>query len=391
MLAICLDNQVARKRAAAIVTGADFDEPAHEVIWDAMSSLDRHKRSVDPTTVMTVLAGKERPLRIMPEIVGMTVRPESVDDYGRIIRSAATKRRIANEARRTLQQAENPDTNGESFAVAVANRFAGIRDSGSSDDIEAKMLGELLNEPDEPYDWLVPGVLERSDRFILTGDEGLGKSMLLRQIALAVAAGLHPFNIHSEPIEPRKAVIIDVENTWRQTKRKLRDMYVSACKYGDDPSNRVMIECPGRMDITRDRDLAHVHKLLDASQPDVLVIGPIYKLVPRALQTDDEAAPLLTALDTIRDRGIALLIEAHAGHTSAGSSHGGRNLRPRGSAALLGWPEFGYGMARGEMPGEVELAPWRGDRDERHWPDRMDQGGVWPWTAVNYHGKAVSG
>jgi replicative DNA helicase len=124
------------------------------------------------------------------------------------------------------------------------------------------------------------------------------------------------------------------------------------------------------MDITADRDLARIHHILDAIEPDMLVIGPLYRLVPRALQTDDEAAPVLTALDTIRARGVALLIEAHAGHGIG--RHGVRDLRPRGSSALLGWPEFGFGM-RGRDDGTCDLVPWRGERDEREWPRHLRQ------------------
>jgi replicative DNA helicase len=75
--------------------------------------------------------------------------------------------------------------------------------------------------------------------------------------------------------------------------------------------------------------------------------------------------PVLAALDTIRDRGIALLIEAHAGHVK--SQGNTRDLRPRGSSALLGWPEFGYGM-RATGPSSAILVPWRGDRDLRDFP-----------------------
>src|SRR5690606_18474248 len=33
---------------------------------------------------------------------------------------------------------------------------------------------EFLAEPDPEYDWLIPGLLERGDRVILTGQEGRG-------------------------------------------------------------------------------------------------------------------------------------------------------------------------------------------------------------------------
>jgi replicative DNA helicase len=240
------------------------------------------------------------------------------------------------------------------------------------------MLGELMAEPDEEYDWIIPNLLERMDRLILTGEEGLGKSVFLRQLALMGAAGIHPFT--RAPMKPIKAHIIDLENTRRHVKRQLRGMWMQAKIQGQDPSDRVAIDCrPQGIDICRDADLSWVNQCLDATQPDLLIIGPLYKLAPRALQTDDHVAPVMAAIDSIRARGIAIAMEAHAGH---GAKNDERNMRPRGSAALMGWPEFGYGLRWNEI-GNVDLVAWRGDRDERNWPPQIRRGGQWPWTAVN--------
>ncbi len=51
----------------------------------------------------------------------------------------------------------------------------------------------------------------------------------------------------------------------------------------------------------------------------------------------------------------------------------------------MGWPEFGYGVRPADIPVEegrrlVELVPWRGDRDERDWPELLESGGKWPWS-----------
>ena len=64
----------------------------------------------------------------------------------------------------------------------------------------------------------------------------------------------------------------------------------------------------------------------------------------------------------LRARGITLVLEAHAGHATTKGDE--RNMRPRGSAALMGWPEFGYGLRWNEM-GDVDMVAWRGDRDAR--------------------------
>jgi ATPase subunit of ABC transporter with duplicated ATPase domains len=62
-------------------------------------------------------------------------------------------------------------------------------------DIGLLDLDAFLAEPDPEYDWLIPGLLERGDRVIVTGQEGKGKSTLLRQIGVQVAAGIHPFTL----------------------------------------------------------------------------------------------------------------------------------------------------------------------------------------------------
>lgn len=381
VLAACLVSRQARDEARRAITGADFYQPVLETIWDAMSRLDRHDKPVDAITLQAVLADNPHTREPLVELVTTFAPPEQVAHYAAIVRSWATKRRIRDLAAQVAQRAMNPDSNAVGFAASVANQFAAIRDQGQTDDVTALSAAELEDLPEAEYDWAIPGLLERGDRLVVTGAEGLGKSTLLRQIALFAAAGAHPFK-SGHRIPPVNAVVYDSENTFRQVKRKLSGVRAAARMNGSrDPGDHVMIDCPGRLDITRDRDLARLHRLLDAAQPDLLVVGPLYRLHPRALQTDDEASPVLAALDTVRDRGIALLIEAHAGH-----SHGqnGREWRPRGSSALMGWPEFGYGMSPLETNYWCDVIPWRGARDERDWPGRLKRDeSTLTWVDVN--------
>lgn len=367
VLAAALISKTARDEARRHITGADFLQPQHEAVWDAMARLDRHGKAVDATTVLATVGTDPRgAASILPDLVTWPAIADHIGDYASVVRSWAIKRRLHAEALKVQQQALNPDANAQGFAAAVATRFANLRDTGLTEDIASITIEELLADPDDQPNWLIPGLLERRDRLMLTGEEGLGKSYLLRQIAVMAAAGLSPFD-PSEHIDPIRVMIIDCENTRSQIRRKVRRVVEFAHRYSRTGPGVVTLLCSNRMDITRDKDLARIHYELDATRPDLLVIGPLYRLVPRALQTDDEAAPVLAALDTIRDRDIALLIEAHAGHALKGAN---RDLRPRGSSALLGWPEFGYGM-RAVATGYADLVPWRGDRDERGWPGRV--------------------
>lgn len=246
--------------------------------------------------------------------------------------------------------------------------------------LEPKLLKNLL-ELDTTYDWVVEGLLERRDRFVLTGFEGSGKSVLLRQMSLSIAAGLHPFNMH-KPIEPRRVLVVDAENTEQQWARSARQIVQLTDRMGSRrAADTVMVQTGLRLDFTTEHDVSEVHRLIDAHKPDVIYLGPLYKLVPKEITTDDDAAPLLVALDGIRERGVVLLMEAHAGHAKG---HGGeRDLRPRGSSALLGWPEFGYGLRPDEESGIADFRPWRGDREARDWPKHLRmgdiRGGEMPW------------
>ncbi len=378
VLGACFMSALSRKKVRSIITGNDFHWPAHEALWAAMERLEHHGKAIGAPSVMELVKTNPQAAAILPEMVTAYATPDEVESYAGIIRSLAIRRRTTNELVGALHQARNPSLNAEGFLASIVTKFTNLRDAGSNPQIDALTLRELLEREDDPYDWLIPNVLERGDRLILTGEEGQGKSVLLRQIAVCAAAGLHPFQ--PDRIQPANALIIDAENSERQVRRHMRGLTAAVGARGvRDPRDHVMVECTGRIDITSDMALSRIHQTIDAQQPDIIVIGPMYRLTPRAIQTDDEAAPLLAALDTIKDRGICLLIEAHAGHGQGAT--GSRNMRPRGSSALLGWPEFGYGL-RGnpDFPGEYLLDRWRGDRDERDWPSSLKRGGALPWT-----------
>ena len=379
LLYACLVSKTARLEARKHVVGNDFDHPSHEVIWNAMSRLDQHGKEVDAVTVLASI-GKDRAREVMPDVVAATAIPDAVAEYAQIVRGWSIRRKIDSAAMLARHDAFNPDTPVGTLAAKVASEFLAIRDGdlAAGDDITAVTARELLEQEDDEPDWLVPGLLEKRDRLILTGEEGLGKSHMLRQIAVHVAAGLDPFHDKGK-LPPRRALIVDCENTWSQVRRKLRPAIESAASRGLDPRDNLVVDCMDRINITRDKDLARIHQLLDAYQPDLVVIGPLYRLTSGALQTDDDTAPVLAALDTIRDRGAALLMEAHAGH--AQGAKGVRDMRPRGSSSLMGWPEFGFGM-RAVAEGIADFVPWRGQREERDWPQRVRRSHGFRWMPM---------
>ena len=96
------------------------------------------------------------------------------------------------------------------------------RDSGNADSTRT-LSGYLGTQFPEP-DWVIDGLMARGERLILTGEEGLGKSTLQRQIAMCSAAGIEPFN--GQSIEPRTVLLIDAENPDFILKKRLAEMRV---------------------------------------------------------------------------------------------------------------------------------------------------------------------
>jgi 5S rRNA maturation endonuclease (ribonuclease M5) len=249
-------------------------------------------------------------------------------------------------------------------------------------------LWEFISVPDTEPEWVVPGLLERGDRLIWTGFEGLGKSMFIRQLAVTVAAGLHPFLFAQ--CDPKRVLLIDCENSERQSRRKFRPLAAASIKHRrrvPDGGLR-LIHRPEGMDLTRRDDQAWLMERVTAHRPDLLMIGPFYRLHAANINEETAARTTVAALDMARTAvDCALVVEAHAGHGEHGKN---RSVRPLGSSLLLRWPEFGYGITPDGEPDadrkvrRVEVKPWRGDRDERQWPQRLiwgsERASEWPWV-----------
>lgn len=245
-------------------------------------------------------------------------------------------------------------------------------------------LHEFLAGVDAPYDWIIENILERGDRLIWTGAEGLGKSVVGRQLAVACAAGIHPFNHTSAA--PRRVLWIDCENSERQGRRHFRRLERATAAMGrrvPDGGMR-LIHRPLGIDLTTDEDRAWLIERVHAHKPDLLYIGPLYRLHATDMNDEIAARKLTKALDEARVRAdCALIVEAHSPHSE---SSGVRPVRPIGSSLFRRWPELGYGIspANNDDPcKEVVIRAWRGARDSRHWPRALrwgDEAHGFPWV-----------
>ena len=244
-------------------------------------------------------------------------------------------------------------------------------------------LDDFLGEEEPPPDWVIPGILERQDRIIVTGLEGSGKTVLSRQVAMCAASGVHPFDLTMAGIKPVRVLVVDLENPTALVRRGYRALKgVAGPRYTS--GNLTIVSKPEGMDLVGN-DGAELRKEIEAAgEIDLLVIGPLYKMVATGDISEEPVARDLTmTLDRIRiEHGFALWIEAHAPHQQPGGDISKMIMRPYGASLFKRWPEFGYFIHWNPLTGVGEFIKWRQDRQpDRVWPSLLKRGGTWPWTS----------
>jgi replicative DNA helicase len=360
----------------AILEGHHFHHPAHTVIWHTIS--DRYAAG-EPVDVLSIapliethrtLAGLGGRLYLHDLAADPSVIPASATWHARIVAARAEERRVLALATKLTQTVHSGA--GTEGVAEMLGRHLAERNVAERARVEVRDIDTFLHTDDDGYDWVVPGLLERHDRLMLTGPEGGGKSTFCRQFAIMTAAGIHPFS--GEVITPARVLYLDLENSERQSRRKLRPLRLQAGSLLDPDRLRIEVR-PSGIDLLDPEDSTWVLALVDAARPDILITGPIYRMASGDPIEEKTAKPVSQTLDRVRERGCAVVIETHTPHAAGGQRK--RPLRPYGASLWLRWPEFGI-----HLSAEGEVEHWRGPRDEREWPTMLARGGHWPWTPV---------
>ena len=394
VLGACLLSPQACRAILDVLNPAAFYERRHEAIFNAIGRMHARGEPIDPITVAKHLADSGDLARVggpgyIHQLARAVPTAANGEYYAEIVEDRYLRRELIKLGTSvvTMGYATDDDTYDlVERAVAMARE---LRDRGqATDDLPTEDILDFVQHQDT-YDWLVPGLLERGDRLILTAAEGGGKSTLLRQMAVCLAAGIHPFQPSERP-DPVRVLVLDCENGEAASRRKYRPLLNAAerAKRGLR-RGQFHIECrPAGVDLTRPADRAWVMRRVERLMPDVLIVGPVYRLHAGNPNDEELARKVSVVIDEARaTAGCAVLMEAHSPH---GGPVGPRSLRPLGSSLWMRWPEFGFGLrpvedekSAANEPGARgrRVIPWRGMRDERAWPQFVRQGDSWPWQA----------
>lgn len=379
VLGTCLADPNAIDPVAALITCVAFYDPRHAQIWNALRALHAGGYPTDPVAVLDELRrrGEFKAGHLdavyLHELYRGAVPTAGATYHASTVARLARQRRMHTMSTWFAQRAARTDLDSAGLDAVYAEARDLIDDiAPTATATKPQTLEELVAEAaqEEAYDWVIPGVLERHDRLIVTGPEGGGKTTFLRQLGVQAAAGIHPFT--GAPIDPITVLHVDLENSRRQTRRRFSPLHAAA---GDAlPPGRHYVEVrPSGIDLLHLDEHAWLLALVEMIRPDLLLTGPLYRMASGDPTEEKTAKPVAAALDRVRDRGCAIVLEAHTPHATSGAKQ--RPTRPYGASLWLRWPEFGI-----HLGDDGAITHWRGGRDEREWPTILTRGGEWPWT-----------
>lgn len=388
---------------ASDLSPSDFYVPLHQSVFQALAEL--LAEGADASDGLLV---RRRLAQIHPgfdERALMDLYHEGISprrDYVEIIlRHATARRALAEMTAASMELAKGGDPYEVASGAAKALDEVSLATGAEP---EAVTLEDLIQRATESP-WVLTDLLRVDWRILFVAGEGAGKSTLLRQIAVCAAQGIHPFWLRPG-LKPVRTLIVDVENGPNAIAETGETLSIEAGKLIGDryDSERCKIwSRPGGLDLRSPTGRGALVRELRAHRPELVVMGPVYKLGHRKTGEgyEEAAEAIQEVLDDLRTRfGFALVLEHHA---PKGDSHG-RAMAPFGSQRWLAWPEFGRGlrMVKADELAEAgmanyrpdyekpngrrvfELDLFRGDRVRAMWPQYIvrSDGTGWPWMAA---------
>jgi replicative DNA helicase len=384
LIGAMLGSPTAISQAARIVEDSDFWVRENAAVFRAICGLHAAGQAADPLTVSARCRaeGTEVDSQWLTRLEFSAV-PANARTYARNVREAADHRRIIRVGQTITELGHRTDTDAAHLLGEAKDR---LRDLvvGISDDPGLMSLSQLVALAEIDYDWVIPQLVARSERIMVVAGESGGKSVLMRQMAVMSAVGLHP--IFLEPMQPVRTLLLDFENPQHIVARVMRKLQVSAQQWARDAyddSRFAWWSDEAGIDVSRPVDRDRVFRAVEAHQPDIVFIGPTYKMHDGDPEREATHMDIRRFLDELRTTfSCALMIEAHAPMTE---KDGKRVLRPIHSSLWGRWCDHGMAIQPTDESGEVCNIRWWKNRDPRPWPLAIQRGATWPWEVHTHH------
>ena len=362
----------------ATLSPEDFHRPLHGHIFSVVRELATRGENVDYVTVQNELRrrGAEVDAATLSSLQMNTPGIYGASRWAQIILEKSDARRtlyILHDAMRGIYDGADPYETSASISKELA--MLGTPADREPESLTLEEWIELSKvEISSPV--VIPGIMRQGWRTIIVGSEGSGKTSIIRTIATAVAQGHHPFWF-SAKIVPRRVLYVDLENPLEVLGEPHVENFVNYLKMNEpdiyDPTRLKVWRRPGGINIRTQRDRADFQREIINHQPDLVCIGPLYKMYSGSSseRLDESAEEAMRVLDDLRTRyNFGLVMEHHAPKGQQGQK---REMTPFGSSSWLRWPEIGVSLYTDKTdPRIVHVRRFRGDRlSNVAWPDQV--------------------
>jgi hypothetical protein len=390
-----LQSATATTEARELLSVADFWQPRHAVIFNAICDLADAKQRADAVAVLPILTERGELAKVggtpyLHTLIASCPLVTNIGHYARQVRSAARRRSLGQLGERLTQIAEDV-TDDDDMYTAAAEQSIHLQLLVDEPDPNAPVESLstwsefIAAERDRPHHFVVPRLIERQDVFLLLAPPGAGKSWLSRQMCWSVAAGVHPFH-EDVKIRPARTLLVDLENPPSMVARQSVEPLQRVESLGEELGDRGHVwRVPQGMNLRERADAQLLERVIAETQPELVAFGSLYKSFRRGNDHWDVAADEVRAvLDKMRARyRVAFWLEHHMPKAKEGSSGG----NPYGSSIWEWWPGYGRVLERitgSGAYGTFALRPtFRGDRDVREIPPGLQRSSKGlPWQPV---------
>lgn len=224
--------------------------------------------------------------------------------------------------------------------------------------------------------------VENPDGMFVVGPTNIPthNSYLARMIAFCASQGVHPFTY--DPIPPVRVMVWDLENPMRELRKSGHQLRYRLQRIVSDydPSRLMIMRRPAGIDIDSRHDRNELESAIERFKPQLIIGGPIYKMLPQSKMKDDRhaAATVQNVLDQIRIRHQCALILEH--HAPIGQQ-GDRELRAIGGMMWQAWPDVSISLKSEDNFQKFVVTRPHPERGSFNWPESFTRGTKWPWEA----------
>jgi len=349
-----LDNRVIAD-VANILKREDFYSGDHQVIYEAIVELFGQGKPADLVTLTEALKAKGHLERIggSDYLVGLVEKVPSTaqaQHYGRIVAGHARRRRLAQAAERLRETALDPTATEEELGEAV-ERIA-VAGNGHLGGGRLDIIW-LADVESQPIRWLWPNWLARGKLALLCGHAGLGKSLLVCDLAARISQG-RPWPDGAEGGDPGRVLLVAGEDDpGDMLKPRLEVAGGDPARVGIVQTARAVHNGQKRLpDLTQ--DLPEIEKEIERlGGVDLLAVDPLTCFVP-GVNTDRDAeirSLVLGPLGNLAQRhDCAILVVLHLRKAAADVPlHRIGGSVALGAAARLVWLLHRHPDAPGEL------------------------------------------